>query len=408
MRLLCLALALSACTSESTLPEYLAARTAALAPPPPLVKEWSPDASLHLSKVLVTELVTTALGRYNTLDQPVSLDNGAVLRPDLKVTNVNLHSGASCPTCIDVELVMDGHAAYEFSGIKIRGPLKVTSKATLDVSAREIAGGEWVVELTVKTVDSVSVRSQRLPQSITTALDEPLTKAARGKLAEYAEPQTIARFTPQALPLLAVRAGATNDGIRVDMRTYANSPTPLGAVPNKLRAGWQFSVQTDSLLDLARKRSFEHGVVAWDVVADPTGLRIGRGTFEMDLRLYKTTGAGWWRDYLVKGTIDMKDSGFSLMTTGVEKTGMSPGATTADPLAALGEAQIIENITAGFDATIPASHGGVASGMRADATVESIYGTADMVQIRGDLSLKQVKQVEQVKQAKGRRAPPPK
>jgi hypothetical protein len=236
------------------------------------------------------------------------------------------------------------------------------------------------------------VRSDKLPPGIAQLLDEPLTREVRRRFVEGAEAREVARFPANGIPLVAVRPAPHRAGLRIDLRTGAATPTALTANVDKIREGWAFVVQQDSLLDLARAEAMRQGVVDYDIVPEPTRLLIGRGVFEMDLRLWKTTGAGWWRDYTIHGKLARTAEGFDLSAERVDERSASEGATLADPLAELGRGVILDNIEASLTSSLASKHAADVSGnMDVKVEVTSVMGQGDAVRITGDVFLVETK-----------------
>lgn len=381
-------LLLTACTTKPTMPEFEAARAAALKAPPPVGDDWQPDATLMISPALTRDLIRTGLDSYGTIDDPIALESGGEVKPDLTVQKVVMGAKPSCPTCLDIQARVDGTVGYMQGGLGAQVAVDATVHVVVEVSAKDAGAGTWDVQLAVKDVSKVQINKSKLPNRLVKSVDKALLSAARKALLDQAKPRTVATFEPEEMPLRAVRAASVPQGIRVDMLTAASSPTPIGKIPPRFSTGWQFSIQSDSLMDLARKQSFEDGVIAWEVVAEPKALRMRGSTYEMDLRLWMISGSGWWRDYTVTGAIEPTDEGFALTTGEIVKTGMSEGAETVDPLAAIGESQIIENIAASLNASLPKSTSGSASDHVVKVDLASVAGAAGMVHVRGDLKVK--------------------
>lgn len=371
----------------STLTEYQEARTAALATAPDPGEDWAPDAALVLSAALVDRMVEGLLPVHGHLDDPLVLDGGVTVVPDLQVREVTVGASQSCVTCLAIEARLDGTVHPE-GAKRLRTPLQATVGLDVEVEGRT-AGADHVVVLVPKDVRRASVTLGSKATALQGRLIEPsLKKLAHKQLVQEAEPIELARLSSEGLPIVALRARPARAGVRVEIRTAASSPTPLSVDTDKIRDGWQFAVQADSLVDLARAESMRQGVVAYDVVPEPTGLRIGRGTFELDLRLWKTSGTGWWRDYHVTGPLKRDRSGLHLSAESIDETAASPGAAMADPLATLGKSQILANIAAGLDTSVATRHAfEVGGGQQAVLTVQDTYSSGPAVIVRGDVAL---------------------
>lgn len=380
------ALVAVACAPD-TLPEFAAARTAALATPPPVQQGWKPDAALVISAPLIDRLLTATLPVYGRIDQDLAVEGGVRVRPDLQIRRARVRGSASCEDCLAVDLRVDG-TVQTTGPLRVEIPLDMTVGLDLAVQGTTVDGAH-VVTITPKDVRQVSLKSARLPAGLRAALEDPLTAAVRKRVVEGATPIEAARFPAEGLPVVAIRAKGSRNGIRVDLRTAASTPTPLTLNTDKIRDGWTFAVQQDSLTDLARAEAMRQGAVYYDVVPEPTGLRVARGTFELDLRLWKTTGRGWWRDYTVHGTLTRTGDAFEMAPERVVEGPTSPGAASADLLAELGRSQIIDNIEAGIAGSLAASHAAeLTGGLEAQVTVASVFGVGETVRVAGDVTLR--------------------
>jgi len=380
-----LAFPLIAACFSSTLPEYEQARARALAPPPPLTDDWQPDAALLLSQRAMSTLTHALLASHGRLDQPISLGPLGRAVPDLQVVSARIGPSKACATCVQITASLDGTVRTE--GVAaLSSPLAATLAADLEIDGRADRDA-FVLTARVRDVSQVEIGRLAAPEPVRRALASTLTEAARRHLLADGKPITLARLPSETLPVRAVRTSTSGSDVRVDLRTAAASSAVLPPITTPTRSGFVLAIAQDTLLALARAEAMRQGPVSYDVVPEPTGLRMVGEAFELDLRLWKTTGSGWWRDYTVRGTMTRSKAGLDMAPTTVQEVASSPGAAVADPLAALGASVIFQTIRESMQVTAPAVHRtelGAAGGL--DVTIATALGRATAVEVTGSIT----------------------
>lgn len=369
------------------MPEYEAARTAALAPPPALEAEWKPDGALVISPPLMERIIEALLPTYGTFSDPIEV-KGAVVEPDLTITSASVTGAGGCGSCLAVDMELKGTVALT-KPLRLTAPVDVTVGIDIGMEGRT-AGQDHVLTVEVADVRTVEVRSARLPRAVSSAMSEPLAELARKRLLKQAKPVEVARLQAAGLPLLAVRPAAVRTGVRVDLRTAANSPTELTVPTDKVTNGYALVLQKDSLLDLARKTAMEQGVVTWDIVPEPTRLDFGKDQFTMRIRLWRITGSGWWRDYDIEGSMVRDGDTVSFKPEKTTELGASPGAALADPLSELGRSEIIKNLELSMSGSVGTRFVQEIGNQKADLTVDRVQGSGAAVFIYGDVAFSPV------------------
>jgi hypothetical protein len=304
--------------------------------------------------------------------------------PDLKVVSASIKPSKACPSCLAIDVALDGTVRTE-GVLTTSSPLAGTVGIDVEIEGRS-DGKDHVITLRPRDVRALEINKTGLPDAVGRALSAPLTAELKRALAERRDPYTIARLPASSLPIRALRTVADGQAVRVDIRTAANATRDLALGNTPPRMGWLFAIEQDSLLAIARAEAMRAGPASYDVVPEPTGLRMTGDRFELDLRLWKTTGAGWWRDYTVHGTIARSDKGVELTPGKIEERGASEGAAAADPLAALGGSVILSTIRESMEVSMPAVHqADVGAKRKVRLDVSSVRGAGSMVQIAGTL-----------------------
>jgi hypothetical protein len=373
-----------ACSFSSTLPEYEEARARALAAPPALPTAWKPDAAILISPRAMGNLTSTVLEAHGTLDTPIPVQGFGKVIPDLTIRDATVKPSKACPTCLAVDLTIDGTVQTD-GAIKLTSPLAATIGVDVELEGTT-DGKDHVVTLRARDVRRVDVSKTSLPAPLEKALSNALVGEARKALVDQAKPREVARLPAGDLPLRALRTATDGQAVRIDLRTSANATADLELANTPPRSGWIFAMTQESMLALARAEAMKQGPVSYDVVPEPTGLRITGDRFELDLRLWKTTGAGWWRDYTVQGRIQAGNDGIELVPGDIAEKGASKGALAADPLAALGGSVILSTIRESMQVSAPALHAADVGAQRAlEIRVTSVRGAGPHVLVMGSL-----------------------
>jgi len=388
-----LCLAALACGGDSAIvTEYEAARSAAIADPGPAPTDWQPDGALHFSPALMDSLVTVGLQSYGAL-QGTSEASGPLgvrgqVTYDMTVRRLDMVSSEECERCVAVSVRVGGDVDYRFGPVRGNTPVRIDIGLVqrLDVSSRP--DQSFAVTLVTERVDGVEVQVGNLGGGIRSAVEAELSKWGEEALMARMEPIEMGVFGGADFPLRALTVDATDDGgASIHFLTRSPTPSPVGDVIPKLRRGWQLDVSQQSLLGLAAKAALEQGALSHGVVVQPTGLQMRTGSFDMDLRLWKPEGKGWWRDYTVSGTVELEGANMTLAATSVEETGQSPGAVLADPLAAVGESFILKAIQDGVNQTLPLATVTQASSYRVDLSVRSLMASSQTLIVKGELDV---------------------
>ena len=358
---------------SSVLAEYQASKAEVLGAPAELGTNWKPEVRVRLSHDLAEAVVGSVLEeglstkRAITVSGPLGVS--ARVEPSVDVKELSLGAAKSCERCVNARASLDGKVGYDVAGY--RGSVPLHGRVAADVALALVRNGEeWSASATIEDVQSLEID---VPHAGKVALEGELEQWARRGLRE-APAIPLGSFGGGGLPIRAARVAWIGDAAELEGATDVVGATPVspgGAAP----AGWAVSLDTQTLLALARRAAFEQGALSHDVAVDPRGLRIGDGgAFTLDLRLWRLTGAGWWRDYTVRGTLAIDGGKLVVRSEDVTETGKSRGAGFADPLALLVEGRILQSIADAFDRAIPLRAGSIA-GITPRASAISVDGS---------------------------------
>lgn len=358
-------------------------RAEVLADPGPTPAQWQPDASLHLGSGLIQSLVEGAFQADSPLrGERIPLGKLGAVTPDLSVTNLRLQSVDRCEGCLAVHAKVQGRLGWELLGM----PGSMPADGDLDMDFSVISSekaGKWTVSVAPKTVRSVRLN---LGGTALAAGEGQVVDWIKSQIMSHLQPYALGPFGGEDLPLRGLRVEPAQDGVRIAMLTTARGSTPLGQKSARTD-GFSMDISQSALLSVARRAAFAGPPLSYDVVADPTSLTFQADHFEMGLRLWRPVGAGWWRDYTVRGDLGVTKGRLKLSPKEVVEGPKSKGAGLADPLALLGEGLILKTVEESFSTSFAANKSTKMRDWQLEVKVQNVRGARDALTVDGTLVL---------------------
>jgi len=182
-----------------------------------------------------------------------------------------------------------------------------------------------------------------------------------------------------------VRITSQNQILRIDVLSGARSPGSVPVVLPPPVDGFSMDVSLQSLLEIAQSAAFAQGPMTYGLLAEPTALDFSGDQFDVGIRLWKTTGRGWWRDYSITGTWALAGEDFTMKPNHVEEKGHSPGAAVADPLIAMTNGLVQHAIKSALNTTAPASSGKLGS-LGAEIRLTGLQATGGVLHADGTVT----------------------
>jgi len=386
-RLLLSAALLAAC-AKSVLPELEARQAATLGPPPEVPANWQPDAVLTLTGPIVRELIEAALATPGVLDHKIPLAGSRTfIQPKLVVDELSVGASARCATCLEIDATVSGEVSWQIANSSGAAPISGILVLDAELEALEDDRGFAIYARPRDVRSSTLEIGGRTFATVRTMAEGALRGWVRQELGRSIPPIRIATLPSEGLPLRAARARPFGDGARVELLSRdPKAGTARGVDPAPGEA-WTLAVAPSALLHIARVHAFEHGPVSHGVIVEPTGLEIAGSDLTLGLRLWRTTGRGWWRDVLVTGTVEKTRKGFALKPEQASEIDRSKGARLVDPLAALVEGRILRAIEGAVATALPGGHDGQIGGVKAEVSVDRIDGSDGAILLAGTLAL---------------------
>lgn len=365
-----------------------AARDAALATPGPAPEGWAPDAVLHLSARVLDDVVSAAIAEHGRLTATLAVGPLA-LTPDLRVTSLEIGPGRACAECLGLSLALDGQLAWTAPFLSGSAPVRATGEleAVFGVARDEALG--FTVSVHPRDLHDLSVSIGGVGAALGD-LDRTVADWLEAGLLAGVPAVGVATIGGPTVPIRAVRVVPDGPTVQIHALTAVPSPGRVAVDGPRPNDGWRLDLAWDSLLALARAEVFRDPG-SRGLLAEPTALSLGPDGFSLGLRLWRTSGRGWWRDYRVSGTAAVADGRLALSAGRVEELGHSPGAAWADPLAALAEGLILRSIEAAVDQTLPARRVDRIGGQVAEVRMEALEPVDGALRVRGALTLREAR-----------------
>jgi hypothetical protein len=375
MRNLLPLLLLTACTS-AVRREFDATLAEATAPPPALEANWQPDASLRIAPTVVESALTAALSAADLSTSLTAL--GVTLQPRLGVERLRLaDADPSCPSCIRLGGTLAGVVGYSALGFSGSTGVRVTLVLDTALEARREPDG-WSVYARSPELKKVRTEIPLVNTRIADLLITPIVGWISGAVADSIQPIRVARLGELEAPLQAVTVAVRDQIVEVRARTTSLWRDGVAPAPDP-GAGWTARVSLGSVVEAARRASFEAGSVGFGVWAEPRRLQFEDDTFTLDLRVWRVSGFGWWRDYRIEGRTSWVDQNLVLTADQATEVAQSTGAGLVDPIAALLESKILKVMAAAVSTSLPSSRTEDVGGVRVT------WGLTKLESVGGDL-----------------------
>jgi hypothetical protein len=369
----------SACGS-TIIPLYEEQRLQALAAPEPAPDNWSPDCRIAISdrmlQTIASESLKGALQEFTKLDINGPGFSG---RPNMTLVHLTLSEG-SCEQCLDITASFSGEISWKLLAKSGEAPFKAEARVEAAIEITQNAKG-WEVTLRPRQVKRVQLTTETWSGALKAALSLPLELRLKEVALELIPVVPVAKLPANRFPIRAARARSQDGALVVELLASSSSTRPLP--PVKLRKGWNVTLSNDALIALARAETFRRGPDSAGVVVTPTGLEARRQAFELEMRIWRLNGSGWWRDYTVSGELAAKSTAVVLTASTVEEVAQSQGAALVDPLAALGESVIVRAIQDAITTSFPNTKSLQIGARGVDLRVTSAHGESGFLVISG-------------------------
>jgi hypothetical protein len=377
--LLLLFLLCSGCGS-TVLPLYEEQRSLALADPLPAPANWTPDGRIALSERMLQTILAEAIleaqkgGENRALGGP-----GFSGTPNIRLQKLSLAEG-NCTDCVALTVSFTGDLDWKLLTKRGKSPFSATASLQSEVLIDHDKEG-WHTRLVPKDIEDVRLETEAWSGTLNTALSKPLESWLKAQITQTLPEIPLATFQTRSLPVQAARARSLGGALTLEFLSGGTTTSPIP--PVKLRKGWSVNLSTATLVSIARAESFRHGPDTHSVVVTPLRFQAKGQGFELDIRIWRLKGAGWWRDYQVTGQIGAKPGAIKLTSQSVVELDQSPGAAFVDPLAALGEALIIKAIEDAITTSLPNTKSVELGKKNIELSVLTIGGGSDFLRVGG-------------------------
>lgn len=343
--------ALVACSSVVK-DEFQATYAEVTRPPQPIGPDWDPDIAVRVAPGIVEAAIAAALQGVD-LSTYVEVPGGD-LEPKLTVENLRIRDPKTrCDGCIGLKSALKGTVGFKL--LTFAGKANVRIHVGLDtrLHVRQEADG-WVVLADPPTVTEIETDLDVVNRTVSDFIVSPLAQWVSTTIGTRVQPIVLARLGQIDVPLQALRVSVQNGAVALDARTTAPGDQVVGEAIEP-GTGWTARISAASVEAAARQAAFKQGSLGFGVWIDPRGIDIDDDTFLLNLRLWRVSGSGWWRDYEVQADMAIDGGKLQLTPRDVRQTDASPNAGLVDPIAALLQGKILDVISSAINTSVPTS-----------------------------------------------------
>ena len=378
-------LLLLACSAEDVTAEFEARKAEALGPPAQLESGWEQEVVLLLGDEVVTRMVTGAVDAELAKTKPVDVAGLGKVKLKTRLEHLKLIK-AQCDGCVGVRGRLEGTANVKVGKVKKTLPLTVKFKAQVEFASKDAGLRGRNLVMSLRKVQDLEVEAG----SLGAQLSKPLRNWSQ-ELLEEVEEVDLGPVGSEDLPLRDVRLQGSPQGLRIEALASCVGPCGTAVDPDWDGEGFQVVVSEALLLDTARKAAFAEGDIsgdhALDIWAEPTSLDVDGDRFEMELRLWRIEGTGWWRDYTLRGPLALERGHLKLSADELEESGRSDGAAVVDPLAWLGEWLILDTMADSAHGAFPARDAFAVGDLQLTTTLKTLHGEGDALVLDGEVAV---------------------
>lgn len=381
--LLLLFLICSGC-GGTVLPLYEEQRLAALAEALPAPSSWTPDGRIAISERMLQTIGAESTKTAQQGNSKLVLSGpGFSSHPSFKLQKLSLAQG-DCTQCFALTASFVGDVTWRLLTKSGTSPFTAEASIQAEVLIEQDKLG-WHIRLKPKDIEHVKLETKGWSSTLNAALAKPLERWLKTQIGELLPEIPLADLPESSLPVRAARARSIDGALVVEFLTPAGTAETMQ--PVKLRKGWSVDLSTEALIAIARADSFRKGPDSHGIVVTPITFKPNRQAFELEMRIWRLKGAGWWRDYRVSGEIEAKPGAIKLTSNDVLELDQSAGAAFVDPLAALGEALIIKAIEDAITTSLPSTKSVDIGGAQIQLTVQTLGGSGAFLKVGGATKL---------------------
>ncbi|MEQ1566250.1 MAG: hypothetical protein ABMA64_11480 [Myxococcota bacterium] len=370
------------CTS--VIEQYEEAQTLATTPPGAAGDAWAPDAAIQLSEPLLDQIITASLHPAPTFDGTIQA--GLVsLSPALTVDSLKIGAATTCRECLQLDVNIGGSIGWSTMIGTGQAAAKIGCSLDSALAITPIENG-FAIGAVPRAIHDVHLEIAGFNAGVN--LDGPISSFVQTTVLAGMPTLTLTEVGTDTAPVRALRITSQQKVLRVDLLSGARMNTAVPLILPPPTDGFSVDVSLVSLLAIAKAEAFKAGPMTYGLLAEPTALDFSGDRFTVGLRLWKTTGRGWWRDYEIVGTWGLEGDQFVMNAERVVDKGHSPGAAFADPLIAMTEGIVQRSIRSALDTTVPASSGQLGA-LGAEIVLTGLEASNGILRARGTVKLPQ-------------------
>lgn len=381
-----LLLLVTAC-APSVHPDFEAARVAALADPGPPPSSWQPDLVARLSNGTIQQAIRAVLDQNGVLKTKISAGMFSA-EPELRVADLRLLPSRRCTGCILTQASLTGKLTVGGFGTSTSVGLGADTELDVEFSTQN-DGSTFSLWLRPDHLGKVNLNLGGVSANIASLVSNPIQRWLMDTAMVRIPRIKLASFGSDELPLRAFRVEPATDGLVLGLLTRAPSNAPVAPISAPLpSAGFDVWVRPETVIAIARAEVFKRGLLDMDLLVEPTRLELANQDFDLDLRIWRMTGKGWWRDYDIDGKVAVSSGQIQLDATEAQVVQASKGAGWVDPLAALGGGIILDLMEKTMTTAVPAGQTAQVGALRTEIGLTAMTQVGDTLRLNGSFAVR--------------------
>jgi hypothetical protein len=164
--------------------------------------------------------------------------------------------------------------------------------------------------------------------------------------------------------------------------------TTASVVPGRQLGDWTLDIAEPALVRIIAREAFAAGPQDLGLIGELRGLSVADGgSLDLDVRIWRTEGNGWWRDLTVDVATTVRPKKLELKATRAEVVRSSPGAAFADPIAWLAESLVLSELEEAAAFAVPTVEDAKLGKAKATVRLEGLAPGRDSLRTYGSVSI---------------------
>ncbi len=360
-------------------------KTTVLRSPDPVQSDWTGQIRVRLGSTALSRIARRAVtnGILHWQEKVVfapPLMPAVTLIPSLKVTNLYTRLDENCSACLYINAKLSGAARVVAGPISGEVPFSARVRAIISVQVIP-TDTAWKVIGDVESIEDIEISAL---DGWAAASIGPLRKWV-SEAVKKMPPFVLGKVGGAKLPIRAARLHSDGRALELSVITSVADAVPIGPANRSVDGDWDVRLHPTTLAAILRYGGHLKGPGKHGIIDVPTALRVTEDTFELDIRLWRMVGSGWWRDFTVHGQVQVDGDELKLIPTESKPVAKSRNAGWVDPIFAIAERKTLTGVTNGVRRALPASTDANLGKMSLTPRITELYGNDDEIILQGEI-----------------------